>query len=650
MKISYRPEIDGLRAVAVFAIILYHAKISIFGYHFFSGGFLGVDIFFVISGYLITSIIFKELVINGNFSFRNFYERRIRRILPALFFVIIASFPLAFIFLLPVNFLDYSKSILYSLGFSSNFYFYYSGQEYRADSGLLKPFLHTWSLSIEEQYYILFPIILLTIFKYFKKYLLFILLLIFLLSLFSANYFSKNNPSLSFYILPTRGWELIAGSLIAYFQTYVKNFFFNQILKKILITIGMLFIIYSVIIFNDEMIHPSFFTMIPVIGVCLVIYFSYKEEFIIKILSSKLFVSIGLISYSLYLWHYPIFAFARTTEIIQKDILGKIIVAIIIICLSVLTYFFIERPFRKKNFKFRNIFSVILLLLSIILTANFFSVFNNGKVNKKNIFIENIIKTSPYEEECKFRSDKINFTDDDRFLKKFIYCKNKFNNFILVIGDSHSAGLYNSISKISTKKFIIGLNKPGCRPASLYDTNCHYYNALKFVIKNSSVIDYVIFTHKGSYFLTKIRNDKQMGSSNRGLPIDNVQLKNTIDYVVELRKYTKVIFVGPHLEPNIKLNRTNIIKILHDKNEVTKISRINTDVDLNFVDKKLIDLLKIKNIKYISSIDTLDFSLEKDFLVDGNITFSDTDHWGSFGEIYFGTKLINNSFLKEILF
>ena len=147
MKITYRPEIDGLRAIAVIAVILYHSQINIFGHKSFKGGFIGVDIFFVISGYLISSIIFKELFLKGSFSFKNFYERRIRRILPALLFVMLASLPFAWLYMRPTIFIDFSKSILYSIGFSSNFYFWYSGGRYGAESELLKPFLHTWSLS-----------------------------------------------------------------------------------------------------------------------------------------------------------------------------------------------------------------------------------------------------------------------------------------------------------------------------------------------------------------------------------------------------------------------------------------------------------------------------------------------------------------------
>ena len=163
---KYSPEIDSLRAISVVAVIIYHAKIYFFGHLFFAGGYYGVDIFFVISGYLITSIILKELILTGSFSFKNFYERRIRRIFPALLFVMLISLPFAWMYLLPSNLIDFSKSILYSLGFSSNFYFHYTGQEYGSDDGLIKPFLHTWSLSVEKQFYILFPIVLLITFKY----------------------------------------------------------------------------------------------------------------------------------------------------------------------------------------------------------------------------------------------------------------------------------------------------------------------------------------------------------------------------------------------------------------------------------------------------------------------------------------------------
>ena len=167
MILKYRPEIDGLRTIAVIAVILYHAQFQLF-----SGGFIGVDIFFVISGYLISSIILKEISDFGRFSFSKFYERRARRILPALFIIMLFTLPWGLRFIYPSNLLDFGYSILSSIGFASNFYFHYSGLEYEAENSLLIPFLHTWSLSVEEQFYIIFPPLVILSFKYLKNYLL----------------------------------------------------------------------------------------------------------------------------------------------------------------------------------------------------------------------------------------------------------------------------------------------------------------------------------------------------------------------------------------------------------------------------------------------------------------------------------------------
>ena len=257
MKLTYRPEIDGLRAIAVGVVILYHAKLIIFDHEPFRGGYIGVDIFFVISGYLITSIILKELVITGSFSYRNFYERRIRRILPALLFVMLVFAPFAWIYLIESDFITYSKSIIYSLGFSSNFYFWLAGEQYGAENALLRPFQHTWSLSVEEQYYILFPIILIFAFKYFRNYLLLFFLLALILSLILADWTSRNYSSASFYFLHTRMWELLAGSLLAYFE--IKQGFRskNKTLNFILPSFGLALIAHSVLFFDEKhYIHP----------------------------------------------------------------------------------------------------------------------------------------------------------------------------------------------------------------------------------------------------------------------------------------------------------------------------------------------------------------------------------------------------------
>jgi peptidoglycan/LPS O-acetylase OafA/YrhL len=433
MKLTYRPEIDGLRAIAVISVIFYHAQIIIYGYQPFGGGFIGVDIFFVISGYLITSLILKELLVTGSFSFINFYERRARRLLPALLAVMLVSLPFAWFYLLPSSFIDFSKSILYSLGFSSNFYFHYSGQLYGAESGLLKPFLHTWSLSVEEQYYILFPIILLFTFKYLRKYLIPIFILGFIISLGLAEWGSKNHRSFNFYILPTRGWELLAGSILAWLEIFKGRKSKNNLLNSILPTIGLILIFHSIIFFNDKMFHPSFYTLSPIIGVCLIIWFSHKDEIICKILSTKLFVIVGLISYSLYLWHYPILAFNRLILFSDNNFLKEIFLTILIIAISTLSYTYIEKPCRKKNntkLFFLNL-SILLLFLAIV---NLIVIFSNGLNNRyENIYYKNIYDREILRDKSWFYVKEHN----DQYF-------NNNRKKILIIGDSHSKDLYNT--------------------------------------------------------------------------------------------------------------------------------------------------------------------------------------------------------------
>jgi peptidoglycan/LPS O-acetylase OafA/YrhL len=434
-KLQYRPEIDTLRALAVTAVIIYHAKIHLFGNLILPGGFLGVDIFFIISGYLISSIILKELIDKEIFSFKIFYLKRIRRILPALLFVILVSIPFSWIYLFPIDLVNFSKSILFSLGFGSNFYFHFSGLEYGSPEGLLKPFLHTWSLAVEEQYYIMFPIVLVAIFKNFRKQLVYFLALCFVISLLLADWGSKNYISATFYFLHTRIWELIIGSLIAYFEIKLGHRGQDKILCHVLPILGLILIGYSFIFFNSETFHPSFYTIIPALGVTLILWFTCNDNFIIRILSNKLFVKIGLISYSLYLWHYPIFSFANHLEIFFDNNLGKIYLIIITFILSTFTYYFVEQPARKSN-SIILVFSSLIILILIIVTYSVSTIANDGFSKR--------IKVKNYQ-------DKHTFLYLEQDSKP---CFDRYKDFcsfglkekkIILLGDSHLASLANDL-------------------------------------------------------------------------------------------------------------------------------------------------------------------------------------------------------------
>jgi len=304
MIIKYRSEIDGLRALAIIPVIFFHA-----GFNFFSGGFVGVDIFFVISGYLITTIIIKELN-NNTFSIKRFYERRARRILPALIFVILISSIISFIFLTRSELGSYFKSVIATLLFFSNFYFYKTTPYFRSESDL-EPLLHTWSLSIEEQFYIIFPITLLLFHRFFKRYIFLMLAFGFIASLFICQFLAlKTGGTLNFYFTFSRVWELALGAICAHTLIY-KDLSYSTLIKNLLSIIGIILIVFSIFFFSRQTVFPSFYTLVPTIGTSLIILFADKDTFINKILSIKLLVSIGLISYSLYLWHQPLLAFGR---------------------------------------------------------------------------------------------------------------------------------------------------------------------------------------------------------------------------------------------------------------------------------------------------------------------------------------------------
>ena len=452
MKINYRPEIDGLRTLAVVSVILYHAQIIILNFKPFKGGFIGVDIFFVISGYLITSIILRELIDKGNFLFSNFYIRRIKRILPALLFVILVSIPFSWIYLFPIDLLDYSKSILFSLGFTSNFYFHFTGLEYGSPEGLLKPFLHTWSLSVEEQYYVLFPIILVCVFRYLRKYLIYALLLFFIISLFLADWGSKNYPSTTFYFIHSRVWELVCGSLVAYFEIKRGHRCKKELPCQIFPAFGLLLIIYSVLFFDNKTFHPSLYTLIPVFGVTLILWFTSKNDIVTKILSNKVFVGIGLISYSLYLWHYPIFSFAKNLDFLFESNIGKLLLIITTFILAIFTYYFIEQPARKK-ISVKKIFSMITISICIISIYASIAIINNGFV--KRLKVKNYQEKQTYlyltqnEQPC-FNRNK-NFCNFDINKKK-----------IILLGDSHMASLsYNLSNRIKDKYSFLPITLGG---------------------------------------------------------------------------------------------------------------------------------------------------------------------------------------------
>lgn len=348
MSLKYRPEIDGLRTIAVCSVLIYHAKFTLNGDDFLPGGFLGVDIFFVISGFLITSLIVREWDQTGRFSILNFYDRRARRLLPALFVVILACLPAAWFILLPSQMIDFIYSMLGSLAFVSNMYWYFSLQAYGAESGLIKPLLHTWSLAVEEQFYIFFPLLYLLALRRVSRFIPLLGILLVGVCLALAEFTTQHERSLSFYWLLSRLWELLAGGLLAHLLFLRPNLWHFGFLRQTMPSVGMILIL-TPLFFGETMWHHPGLTTVPtILGTILVIWFSGGSDWTSRILKSRLFVSIGLISYSLYLWHYPIFAFGRL--IAPEPLLAhKVVWFALSFALATFSYWLIESPFRDTK-------------------------------------------------------------------------------------------------------------------------------------------------------------------------------------------------------------------------------------------------------------------------------------------------------------
>ncbi len=339
-SVQYRPEIDGLRTIAVIPVILFHAGLEAFG-----GGFVGVDIFFVISGYLITSILVRELE-NGRFSIVGFYERRCRRILPAIIFVTLCTVPFAYWLLLPQDLNDYFESVFGISTFTSNFVFYNQADYFDADSNF-KPMLHTWSLAVEEQYYILFPPFLALAWKWGRKAILPILIAGFLVSLGAAEYLARAHPSAVFYMLPTRAWELALGAIVAMaaLEERVEGKKWATQAGGIA---GLAMIVIPLFAISERDTFPVAM-LLPTIGTALVIHYARAGTLVARLLSFRPMVGIGLLSYSAYLWHQPLFAFARHYNAFETPGWMFAVLAAMTFVLAWLSWRFVEAPFRDRR-------------------------------------------------------------------------------------------------------------------------------------------------------------------------------------------------------------------------------------------------------------------------------------------------------------
>lgn len=404
------------------------------------------------------------------FSVIDFYERRARRILPALFLVMLACLPFAWLWLPPKELGEFSRSMASVAIFGSNFAFYLSSG-YFDTANEFKPLIHTWSLSVEEQYYVVFPLFLLCLWRFGRNLVIKGLIVTALISLVFAQVYVYKNQALTFYMLPTRAWELLMGGIVAlcYSENSIwnKNYIFSQLCSAL----GICLVGCAIFFYDENTPFPSIYALAPTIGAALLILCASKKTIVGKFLGSRLLVSTGLFSYSAYLWHQPLFAFARNYGFEGTGKLELLFLAALTMPLSYLTWRFVEQPFRNKN-RFNRfeifLYSGILSALFIVIgtcgyVTNGFEKYN---LQVKRSHVLQTINSSPLREEC--------HTDSENYRKPKEGCEYFTGELaIATLGDSHAVELAYAIAEDAREKLIKikHLSFSSCEPA--YGRNIH---------------------------------------------------------------------------------------------------------------------------------------------------------------------------------
>jgi peptidoglycan/LPS O-acetylase OafA/YrhL len=614
-KKYYRPDIDGLRALAVLSVVAFHAAPGRI-----SAGFIGVDIFFVISGFLITKIILEKININ-NFSFLDFYSRRVKRIFPSLITILIATFLLSYVVFTDDELLQLCKHIFSGSLFLSNFILLNEGGYFDIDSNK-KVLLHLWSLSIEEQFYIVWPLVIYIIFRLnFNPFI--IIFILFILSFF-YNILNLDNKLLIFYSPFSRFWELLIGSFLSLLVINNKiklNLIYLNLIN--IIGFGLLFLGYISI--DSDKIFPGWFALYPCIGTFLIIYSGPKTYLNKYILSNNLLVWIGLISFPLYLWHWPLLTFARVLEGAEVSQIQRVFIVFLSIFLSWLTYKFIENPIR---YGYNNI-SYLLITIFIIIIISGYGYFNRGFADR--YFSPSVMNQGDYGHDIffdhidnkYFPCQPSNIYNESSSWKKTKRCfQSKNNNKIdlAIIGDSHAEhlfpGLANSLKK-SNIVFYGGVGEP-------FIKNKNFENIFNFVLNNKNIKNVIL-----------VSNWRSLLTADKLVEFE----KNLKETILKLNKKNKKIFISNDI-PNFGFHPTKckyVNRFIY-KNKCNQDKNKYDSYYLNFFDQ-----LKTNKILPIFFVDTYNLFCKNklcSMAKNNELLYRDDNHLNINGSIYLGKKFL----------
>lgn len=457
-SITYRPDIDGLRAIAVLSVVLFHL-----GFTFIPGGFVGVDIFFVISGYLISKIIYTETE-NKTFSIANFYVRRARRILPAHASVFAISSVFAVCLLYPSELVSYAKSALASALFSANIYFF-EAIDYFSPSANETPLLHLWSLGVEEQFYIIFPLI--AILFAGRRILHKVIVSLLIISLISSIWMLTKDPSAAFYLLPFRAFELLIGCFLALPRKGPTK----KSIHSFAFIVGILFILGAILLFKENMGFPGAAALLPCFGATLVIFGGQRENKLSNILlGNKLFVFIGKISFSLYLIHWPVIVFGRRIFPLADFYTFAFSALVISFILSYLNYRFVEQYFRhaRSNVRPIKVFGVALSVICIMALSSGFAIYKSGFQSNLDARTEKALSYLQYDPKPAYLSGTcfLNPEQDPEEVDLSKCLPNGNDKKVIIWGDSHAIQFYPGFKEtFGARGYNIGaLTASACPP------------------------------------------------------------------------------------------------------------------------------------------------------------------------------------------
>jgi peptidoglycan/LPS O-acetylase OafA/YrhL len=529
--VKYRPDIDGLRALAVALVLLDHLGTR------FTGGFIGVDVFFVISGYLISSVIMTEMA-QQRFSLITFYERRVRRIFPALLVMLAVVSVFVYRSFVPSEVVGYGKSLIATLFSGSNFLFW-SEAGYFDVTSMLKPLLHTWSLGVEEQFYIFFPLFLVFAGRWFPSRTKALLLGMTAISLLAAAIVLRRNPSAAFFFAPLRAWELLAGTILS--QSYVPSIR-TKLARNIASSGGLLLILVPSLKYSALMAFPGLAAIPPVLGAALVIAAGETGSSLIgRLLSWRPVVFVGLISYSLYLWHWPVIVFQNTTSLffpgVARTARDKLILIGVSLVLGALSWRFVEQPFRKgwaRPGRSALFWGSGLALAGLVFVGTAM-VATHGWPRR---FPPDALPVVSYQYKARTPGDRDwfcvlepeqNFAD---FNRNVCLAPSDGKPSVFLIGDSHAGAVWPGLARVYPDWQVLEVATVGCRPMfkSNSDPNTLCRQVWDFIYK-----DFLLRRHFDAVVIVGRWQDDEINS-----------LGDTVEYVKGLGQ--RVVVIGPTTE------------------------------------------------------------------------------------------------------